>query len=190
MRRTPLAVTSRRVVGVRVVLDPPRPPEVVAGRKHLLLAHEMAGVVEGLRIGDAGQEELGPVIVDHRRGPGPVAGGDLGEVVPDGHQLDAVTGGGGSQSVEIGQWRDIGRLVEDDEKRRVERTTGGRHPLVGVLDGGPGHGGKERHQPALIVSRRAEIKRAGAVDEPSRVEGGRSPSRWSARGARTVSTVV
>ncbi len=95
--------------------------------RHLLVADQPAGVLERVGIGDPGQEQLGPVVVQHRRRPGAVAGPHLGQVLPDRHELDPVRRTGRGQPVELGQRGDVRRLVEHDEERRVERAarTGG-----------------------------------------------------------------
>ena len=61
-------------------------------RRHLdlLVADQTAGVFEGVRIGDAGQEELGPVVVEHGRRPGAVPAPDLRQVLPHRDDLDPV----------------------------------------------------------------------------------------------------
>ena len=61
-----------------------------------LVTDESADVVEGGGVGDAGEDDLGSVVVDHGLGEGAVAGLDLGEVLPDGDELDAD---------HLGRWR-------------------------------------------------------------------------------------
>ena len=110
-----------------------RPAPRRRGRQpRLLVADQVAGVLEGRRVRDPRQEDLGPVVVHHRRRPRPVAGGHLGQVVPDGHQLDAVAGRRGRQRVEVGQRGDVGRLVQHHQQRRVEGPARPGHPGDGV----------------------------------------------------------
>lgn len=57
-------------VGVRAVLD-------------LFLAYEFGEVAKRFRVGDAGEEHAGAVVVDHGQGLVAVAGARLGDVVED-----------------------------------------------------------------------------------------------------------
>jgi hypothetical protein len=70
------------------------------------------------------------VVVDDCLGAVAVSGLDLGEVLPDGDELDALPGGGGGEIVEVAEGCVVGGFVEDDEQRGVERTAGGMGSLV------------------------------------------------------------
>ena len=62
---------------------------------HLLIAEQRGEVVEGARVGDAGEDHLGAVVGDDRRRLGaPVDGVDLGHVLEDVDQLDPQAGAG------------------------------------------------------------------------------------------------
>ena len=91
------------------------------GMGGLFVPDEPAGVVEGVGVRDAGQEQLGPVIVEHGRRPGPVPAPDLRQVLPHRDDLDPVRRTGGGEPVELGQRSDMRRLVQYDEERGIER---------------------------------------------------------------------
>jgi hypothetical protein len=61
------------------------------------VSDESADVVEGGGVRDAGEDDLGAVVVDDGLGEGAVTGLDLGEVLPDGDELDADAAGGGGE---------------------------------------------------------------------------------------------
>ena len=53
-----------------------------------------------------------------------VDGVELGEVLPDGAELDALAGAGGGEGVEVAERRDVRGFVEHEQQRRVERLPG------------------------------------------------------------------
>ena len=163
IRRSASAGASRRYVADMVVDAAERPRSTVVEASRLLgLSDQCAGVVEGGRIADTRQEQLGPVVVDDRPGPGTVAGGELGQVLPHGDELDPMAGRRRGQHVELGQRSHVGRLVEDDEQRRIERSAPACHAVVGRLQDPGDETGEQRSEPALLVSRGAEIQRVAA----------------------------
>jgi hypothetical protein len=89
------------------------------GQGDLLIPDETAGVLQGVGVCDAGQKDLGPMVVQHRRRSGPVTRPHLGQILPYRHQLDAVRRAGRGETVQLGQWRNMGRLVEHHEEWRV-----------------------------------------------------------------------
>src|SRR5690606_13291535 len=82
-----------------------------------LIADEAADVVEGGGVGDAGEDDFGAVVVDDGLGEGAVAGLDLGEVLPDGDELDPDAASGGGDLGEIGEGCDIGGFVDHEQER-------------------------------------------------------------------------
>jgi hypothetical protein len=76
-----------------------RGPAVPTGRlgglEDGLVADQLAGELEGGRVGLPGQQELGPMPIQHSGGAVAVAVLQLGLVVPDGQQLDALAAAGG-----------------------------------------------------------------------------------------------
>ncbi len=144
-----------------------------------LVPDEAAGVVERVGVGDTGQEELRPVVVEHGRSPCSVTALDLRQVLPHRDDLNAVRRAGRRQAVELRERGDVGRLVQHHQERWVERTTCFR-----------GHGERTRQhrlcqrseipaQATLVMSGRAEVQRVGALQEVVRLEGAdrRRPGR-------------
>ena len=75
------------------------------------------------------------MVVHHAARPGAVAGLELRQVLPNRDQLDPVAGRRRRQDVELGQRRDIGRLVEHHEQRAGRAVSpSARHAAVGGLD--------------------------------------------------------
>ena len=120
------------------------------------------------------------MVVDHRRRPGAESGADLGQVVPDGDQLDAVTGRGGGQRVEVGHRGDVRRLVEHHQQRWVEGSAGAGDQVVGPVEDGPQDPHEQRGQAPLVVGRGTEVQRVRTGQQGGR---GRAPVRpgWGAR---------
>ena len=78
---------------------------------------------------------------------------------------------GGGQAVELGQRRDVGRLVEHHQQRWVEpaaRPGGGRESVRQDL---LRQGREVAAQPPLVVGRRAQVQRVCAAEELVRLEG-------------------
>ncbi len=136
-------------------------------------------VLERLRIRDAGEDHLGAVIRDDRRRVvAPVDGVDLGHVLEDRHELDALTGAGRGERCEVAERRDVGALVEDEQQRRVEWPPGLGRAVVGVGDDLLYESGEQWLEAALLVSRRAEVGGVpAAVEEPVGAEFGRHRRR-------------
>lgn len=97
-----------------------------------LLPEESAEVVEGGRVGDAGEDDFGSVVVDDGLGKGAVAGLELGEVLPDGDELDADSSGGGGELGEVGQGGNVGCLVNHEEQGFRKSCFG---PVGSAVDG-------------------------------------------------------
>src|SRR3546814_12292214 len=75
----------------------------------LRVAEDAGGVVERVGVGDARADELGAVVVDDRQRAGAVALADLGEVLKDRDELDALARRCGREGVEAGDGGKIGR---------------------------------------------------------------------------------
>ena len=138
-----------------------------------LVADEAAEVVEGGGVGDAGEDDLGSVVVDDGLGEGAVAGLDLGEVLPDGDELDADAAGGGGDLGEVGERGDVGGFVDHEEQWFGEPVGG---PIGSVVDPGDGlfdQGGEEGSESGLFVEGSADVEGvAAAVEESVGVDGG------------------
>jgi hypothetical protein len=114
-------------------------PAVPAGRlrglDHGLVPDELAGELQGGRVGLAGQQQLGPVAVEHGGGAVAVAVLELGLVVPDGQQLDALASSGGGQLGELLDGGAVAGLVQAHEQPGVEHAAGlGGGQLLGLPD--------------------------------------------------------
>src|SRR5690606_23005262 len=131
------------------------------------VADEAAGVVEGGGVGDAGEDDFGSVVVDDGLGEGAVAGLDLGEVLPDGDELDADSAGGGGELGEVGEGSDVGGLINDEQERFGESATG---PVGAVVDPGDDlfdEGGEQGPEAGLFVEGPADVEGvAAAIEEP------------------------
>src|SRR6266542_6867877 len=68
--------------------------------------------LQRVHIGLTGQEQLGAVAVQHGGGAAAVAVLELPQVVPDGHQLDALAAGGRGEFWELGQGGAVAGLVQ------------------------------------------------------------------------------
>ena len=136
----------------------------------LLVADESADVVEGGGVGDAGKYDFGTVVVDDGLGEGAVAGLDLGEVLPDGDELDADAARGGGDLREIWKRCDVGCFVDDELQRLGEPIGRAVGPVVDAGDGLFDERGEERSEPGLLVQRPAYMQGvAAAVEESIRV---------------------
>jgi hypothetical protein len=95
-----------------------------AGPLHRLpVADQLGPEFQGGEVGQAGQEQLGPVVVEDRGRLGPVAGLQLAVVVPDGDQLDPLPPRGGGQHVQLAQGGAVARLVQEQPQ------PGGEHAV-------------------------------------------------------------
>ena len=179
MQRRASGGSNRRGAVVEVVERRPAGSRVTDGWLGFLVTDEAAGVVKRVGIGDTGQEELRPVVVEHGRCPCTVATLDLCQVLPDRDDLNPVRRAGRRQPVELGERGDVGRLVEHHQEGRVQRTTRFR-----------GHGERTRQhrlcqrgevpaQAALVMGGRAEVQRVRAVQKMVRLEG--ADRRWPGR---------
>ena len=141
----------------------------------LFVADQVAGVVESRRIRDTGQEQLGPMVVDHGGGPGSEPRRYLGQVVPHGHQLDAMASGGARQRVEVGDRCDVGGLVEHHQQGRVERLAGPGHLVVGTVEDGAQHADEQRGEPTLVMGRGAQVEGVGPGQQRAGIKLRRPP---------------
>src|SRR4051794_33495527 len=90
---------------------------------------------------------------------------DLGQVVVDEQQLDAVAPGGGEQMREPGIAEDVAGLVErQEEARRDWSTILGGSGLRGVDDRGDQRG-EVRREAVTLGTRRHDAQCPGAVEE-------------------------
>ena len=138
-----------------------------------LVADESADVVEGGGVGDAGEYDLGSVVVDDGLGEGAVAGLDLGEVLPDGDELDADAAGGGGDLGEVGERSDVGGFVDDEQQWLGEPVGGAVGPVVDPGDGLFDEGGEEGPESGLFVEGSADVEGVvAAVEESVGVDGG------------------
>jgi hypothetical protein len=78
---------------------------------------ETADVVKGGRVGDSGENDFGAVIVDDGLSEGAVPGLQLGEILPDGDELDTDAAGGGGDLGEVGEGCDVGCFIDHQEQR-------------------------------------------------------------------------
>ena len=129
----------------------------------LLVADESADVVEGGCVGDAGEDDLGAVVVDDSLGEGAVAGLDLGEVLPDGDELDADAAGGGGDLGEVGEGCDVGGLVDDQQQRFGEPVGCTVGTAVDPGDGLFDERGVEGSEAGLFVERFAVVEGAAVA---------------------------
>ena len=116
-----------------------RRPAVPAGRLRGLgdglVADQLGGQLEGGRVGLAGQQQLGPMAVQDGGGAVAVAVLELGLVVPDGQQLDALAAAGGGQLGELLDGGAVAGLVQAHEQPGVEHAVGlGGGQLLGLVD--------------------------------------------------------
>ena len=116
-----------------------------------LISDEAADVVEGGGVGDAGEDDFGAVVVDDGLGEGAVAGLDLGEVLPDGDELDPDAASGGGDLGEIGEGCDIGGFVDDQQERLGEAAVGAVGAVVDAGDGLFDECGEKGAEPCLFV---------------------------------------
>src|SRR5581483_7139581 len=133
----------------------------IRGRRvaaYLAFAEELGDVAEGGQVGDAGEDDLGPVVGDDGwRAVAAVDGVDVGHVLEEGDELNPLPGTGGGEGGELAQGRNVGTLVEDEEQWRVERPYGLGRALGGVGDDLLDEGREQVLQPALLVARVAEV---------------------------------
>ncbi len=95
-----------------------------------------------------------------------VGGFDLGEVLEDGDELDALAGAGGGEGGEVADGGDVGAFVEDEQQRRVEWLAGSGGVFVGGCDELLDEGREERLEAALFVGGCCEVERVWrAVEE-------------------------
>ena len=94
----------------------------------------------------------------------------MGQVLPHGHQLDAVGGTCGRQAVEFGQGRDMCRLIEHDQERWIQRLA--RPGCLGerVRQDLLGQRSEVAPQPALIMRRCTQVEGVAASKELGRFE--------------------
>ena len=166
----------------------------IAGHRgcgHLLLADETAGVLQGVGVGDPGQEDLGPVVVHHRGRPCAVAGAHLRHVLPDRHQLDPMGRGGGGQAVEFGQGGDVRRFIEHDEQGRIQRCARTGGVGEGLNEDLLRQGGEVAAEATLVMGGRAEVQGVATPEKIAGFErGALRAAPPPAKGARIDSAVV
>ena len=130
-------------------------------------ADEPAHVVQGGGVGDSGEDDLGSVVVDHGLGEGGVHALELGEVLPDGYQLDADTTSRGRQLGEVGERSDVGGLVNDEEEGFSEAGVRMVGPLVDGVDYLFDERGEQGSEAFLFVYGGADIQRVvSPVQQP------------------------
>jgi hypothetical protein len=88
----------------------------VVGLGDRLVADQLGAQLQGADIGQAGEEDLGPVAVEDGGGPVAVAVDQLGLVVPDRQQLDALASSGGRPFREELEGGDVAGFVEGAEE--------------------------------------------------------------------------
>ena len=149
------AVGAHRAVAVDqgLVADQPR-PELQRGE-----------------VGQAGEEQLGPVVVQDRGGLGAVAGLQLALVMPDRDQLDALPPGGGGQHVQVGQGGAVARLVQEQPQPGRQHPVGGEGGLL--LGGGHhllGDRLEQRSEQPLLVGGGVQVDRVVPAQEAVEVQ--------------------
>jgi hypothetical protein len=125
-----------------------------------LVADQLRGKLERGRVGLAGQDELGAVAVEHGGGTAAVPVGELGLVVPDRQELDALAAAGGGQLGQLLDGRTVAGLVQADEQPWVEHAVGllGGQLLRPADDDGDQQL-KQRPQAFLLRGRGVQVQR-------------------------------
>ena len=108
--------------------------------------------------------------VDDGGGASTVEGFDLGEVLPDGTDLDALAGAGGGVGGELAQRGDVGGLVEHYHQRRVQGPPGAGVRVLGGAQDGLHEGLEQRPQPSLLVGGGDQVQGGGLGDQPVHVQ--------------------
>ena len=139
---------AAEVVGQRAVL-------------HVLVAEQPADVVEGGRVGAAGEHDLGEVVGEHAVGEPAVGGVELGLGLPDRDEQDADAGAGGGDLGEPGE-RHVAGLVDDHQQRPAEPDAGDV-ALVGLILEVAEQAAEHRREALLVVERRDEVQRVRLV---------------------------
>jgi hypothetical protein len=121
------------------------------GLRERLVADQLACQLQRRRVRLAGQDELGAVAVEHGGGAAAVAVGELGLVVPDRQQQDALPPSRGGELRQLLDRGAVAGLVQADEQPRIEhpvRLLGGQ--LLGAGDNDADQQLEQRAQALLL----------------------------------------
>jgi hypothetical protein len=114
---------------------PPIPAGRLGGLDDGLVADQLGRQFKGGWVGLPGEEQLGAVAVEDGGGAVAVAVLELGLVVPDGEQLDALPTAGGGELGELLDGGAVAGLIQAHEQPRVEHPVGlGRGQLLSLPD--------------------------------------------------------
>jgi len=137
----------------------------------LFLAEHGTEVVERGAVGDPGAEQPRDVVGHHRLGAvAPPALADLAEVLKHRQNLHALAGRGRGDLAQVRQRRDVGRLVEAQKQRRVDRPPGPRAAREGLLDDRVDQRREQAAEAVLVVRRRGQVQRVGRVQQPRGID--------------------
>jgi hypothetical protein len=126
---------------------------------------------QSLLVGDSRQVHPGGVVAQHGAGLGPlrpVDGGDLALVLPDADQQHPLVGAGRGHQVQPAQRRDVRRLVEQQQQRRVQRQPGGRAAPLHRPQQRVDQGLEDRGEQLLVARRRHQVQRAVQLVEAAK----------------------
>jgi hypothetical protein len=82
----------------------------------------------------------------------------LREVLEHRHQLQSLARSRGGEHIQVGDGGDVGRLIEHEEQRRIERFSTQRARAVELLDHLLDQRHEQRPEAVLITDGRAEIE--------------------------------
>ena len=120
----------------------------------LLLAEGVAQVVEGRAVADPRAEQPRAVVGEDRFGAvAPPAVGGLAHVLKHGEQLHALARAGGGDLVEVGQRRDVRRLIQREQQRGLDRLAALRRAGERARGDVGDQGGEQAAQAALVIRR-------------------------------------
>ena len=136
-----------------------------------LVADQPRPQLQGGEVGQAGEEQLGPVVVQDGGRLRPIPGLQLALVMPDRHQLDALPPGRRRQHVQVRQGGAVARLVQEQPQPGAEHAVGGeRGPLLGGRHHLLGDRLEQGSEQPLLVGGGVQVDRVVPAQEAVQVQ--------------------